>query len=123
MTQAKQIVESYYAAFQKKDFALVRSILDDAFTFTGPMMQATSADDMMEKMAGFDCEYSNTVHEMIADGESVAVRFTCSMGSENPVELSMSEWFTVRDGKIASVNLFFDTAQMAEMRDCMNTAS
>lgn len=118
MTQAKQIVEAYYAAFEKKDLALARTILHDEFTFDGPMMQASSADDMMDKMKQFDCEYSSTIHQIIADGEHVAVNLTCEMGSPDAVSLDMSEWFTVRDGKVLSSKLFFDPTKMAAAQGC-----
>jgi len=116
--QAQNIIEAYYEAFEKKDLALVRTMLDDAFTFDGPMMQASSADDMMVKMKEFDCEYSSTIHRIMVDGDHVAVNLTCSFGSPMEVSVDMSEWFTVRDGKILSAKLFFDASKMASAQGC-----
>lgn len=110
--ESKQIVENYYSAFAEHDLGKARTMLADDFTFKGPVMEASSADDMMAKMSAFGCDYESNVHGMIADGDRVAVNFTCTFKAPFQGVFDMCEWFTVRDGKIAKSELFYDATKM-----------
>lgn len=108
----KALIEKYYGAFAKHDLGEARSYLADDFTFRGPIMLASSADDMMEKMAGFGCEYESTVHDMLCEGDRVVVNFTCAFKTPVEATLDMCEWLTVREGKIVRSELFYDASKM-----------
>lgn len=110
--ESKQIVERYYAAFAEHDLGKARALLTDDFTFKGPVMEASSADDMMAKLSAFGCDYESEVRGMIADGDRVAVNFTCTFRAPFQGVFDMCEWFTVRGGKIAASELFYDATNM-----------
>lgn len=108
----KALIEQYYSAFAKHDLNEARTMLADNFTFRGPIMEASSADDMMEKMSAFGCDYKSEVHDMLCEKDRVVVNFTCTFSAPFEATLDMCEWFTIRDGKIASSELFYDASKM-----------
>ena len=75
-------------------------------------METHSADELLRRMADFGCRMTNTIHHMAAEGDRVAVRFTCHFTEPVSASVEMSEWFVVRDGRVRSAELFYDTAQM-----------
>lgn len=106
------IVKLYHAAFETHDFAKARALMRDDFRFVGPMMAAHSPEEMFEKMKAFDCAFTNSVAHMAECGDTVAVLFDCKFTRPFSATIRMSEWFTVRDGKLASATLVYDTRQM-----------
>ena len=115
VSQAIETVQKYFDSHKSHDPAAMRAMMTDDYTFDGPMMQAGSADEMMEKMQAFGCEMTNTIHSMVADGNTVAVQFTCDFKAPFSATLEMAEWLTVEGGKVKSSKLFYDTAKMPAM--------
>ena len=111
-----EIVKGYFRAHASGDRAELRRWMTDDYTFKGPMMEASSADELLEKMAAFGCGgITNEIHEVVVDGDRAAVRFTCTFSEPAPLSLEMSEWLTVRGGKVASSRLYFDASKMPSM--------
>lgn len=107
-----EIVRAYHAAFATHDFDKARALMRDDFRFVGPMMEAGSPEEMFAKMKAFDCEFQNRVSHMVECGDTVAVLFDCVFTRPFSATIRMSEWFAVREGKIASATLLYDTRQM-----------
>jgi hypothetical protein len=106
------IVKSYYAAFDAHDFAKARGLMSDDFHFAGPMMEAHSPEELFDKMKGFACDFKNRILHIGENGSTVGVLFDCVFSQPFSATVRMSEWFTVKDGKLASSNLIYDTKQM-----------
>lgn len=115
MATSLDIVRNYYAAFDRHDFATARSLMHDRFRFSGPMMEASSPEDLFAQMQAFDCAFQNHIVHIIDGGNTVGVLFDCAFSQPFTATLRMSEWFTIEDGKIASATLLYDTRQMPAM--------
>jgi ketosteroid isomerase-like protein len=106
------IVKSYYAAFDTHDFAKARGLMRDDFRFAGPMMAASSPEQLFEQMKAFDCDFKNTLISMVESRNTVACLYDCEFSRPFKATIRMSEWLTIVDGKIAAANLVYDTRQM-----------
>lgn len=107
-----EIVRSYYAAFDSHDMAKARALMHDQFRFSGPMMEASSPEDLFSKMKDFDCAFTNRMIHMVESGNIVGALFDCTFSKPFKATIRMSEWFTVEGGMIASSTLVYDTRQM-----------
>jgi hypothetical protein len=101
-----------YAAFDKHDFESARALMGDDFHFVGLLMEANSPAELFGKMKEFDCDFRNHVLHMAESGEMVAALYDCVFIRPFNATIRMSEWFTVKEGKITSANLVYDTRQM-----------
>jgi hypothetical protein len=110
--KAIDVVKRYYAAFDTHDFAAARTLMGDDFRFVGPMMEAHSPEELFGKMKGFDCEFKNNVLHVVENGDTVAALVDCVFTRPFKATIRMSEWFTIKEGKLASSNLVYDTRQM-----------
>jgi hypothetical protein len=91
------------------------ALLADEFTFTGPVLQAENKAEFLAGSAGLapivrGCE----MHHQWVDGDQVCSFYDFKV--ETPIgtgSIPMAEWSVVRDGKLVSSRLVFDTAAMA----------
>lgn len=102
----EQLVRACFEAYEKKDRHIIESVLADDFTFTSPI------DDAIDRATYFERCWPNSRHlarfditNIITDGDKVFVRYdaTSTDGSEN----HNVEIFTIRDGKVAGVRVYF----------------
>ena len=114
--RTSEIVDAYYRAWGSGDFDGLRPTLTDDFRFDGPLMTADSPDAYITKtkenaamFAGSD--YRNVGR--VVDGDHAVILAELAMG---PVTLHTAEHFTIRDGKIASVRLYFDPTPLQQAR-------
>jgi ketosteroid isomerase-like protein len=109
-----EIVERYFDAWTSKDFATARALLHDDLSFTGPFETLDRADALMQSLQGLAQVVTGAERRgLIAEGDDVAVIYelhTVPVDSAN-----VAEWYTVRDGKIASIQAFFDARPFAAM--------
>lgn len=111
MTSA-QIFESYLDRFTSGDVDGAAMLLDDAFTFRGPMVQADTKADFLASTGGLvPITRGYRMHRIWADGDEVCAVYDFHV--ETPVgkgAITMAEWSVVRDGRLVSSRLVFDTA-------------
>ncbi len=108
---ARQIVGQFGAAFAKKDFAGARRLLHDDLSFHGPIDKFSRADDYIasiQKLAGIMKGIRE--EKTIAEGHDVVVFYTLET---QIVDSPVADWYTVRDGKIASIRTYFDARPFA----------
>jgi ketosteroid isomerase-like protein len=113
---ARELVESYHAAWRHHDYEKARSLLHDELSFHGPFDTFTRADDFIEAIRGLapivkDVEIQKT----FADGDDVCLLFemiTNTPAGSQPI----AEWYRVRDGKIAELRVYFDARAFAALR-------
>jgi ketosteroid isomerase-like protein len=109
------VLRSYLERFTSGDADGAAELLADDFRFVGPILQAN---DKAEFLAGFSglgpivrgCE----IHRQWVEGDEVCSIYDFKI--ETPAgagSIPMAEWSVVRDGKLVSSRLLFDTAAMA----------
>ena len=111
------VFRSYLDRFTSGDIDGAAKLLADEFTFVGPMLQANSKADFLAGSAGLEsivrgCE----IRRQWVDGEEICSIYDFKV--ETPVgsgSIPMAEWSVVRDGKLVSSRLLFDTAAMAAL--------
>lgn len=111
MSQALEVVKRVSEAWEKKDTKTYRSLLHNDYKFQGPMMEMCSADEAeaFAQNCPFSCSSENATY--VAEGNKVVKIFDWIVTSPVKFQLRMVEFSVVEDGKIRSVELFYDTAK------------
>jgi limonene-1,2-epoxide hydrolase len=110
MTQstARKLVDTYFAAMAAKDFAAIRPLLHDDVTFKGALGTTNGVDDYI---AGLRQTLANMLevkrHAISAEGENVFQVYDLIL-SKPDVTIPVAQWLRVRDGRIASLQVFFN---------------
>ena len=114
MAGAAEVVERYFDAWTAKDFETARSQLHDDLSFRGPIETLDSADALMESIKGLAQIVTGADRRgVVEQGDQVCVIYDLHTV---PVPTApVAEWYTVRDGKIASMQAFFDARPFAAM--------
>jgi ketosteroid isomerase-like protein len=114
MGRAGETVEQYFDSWTAKDFATARSLLHDDLSFVGPIETLDNADALMESIRGLSQIVTGAERRgLVEEGEQVCVIYDLHTV---PVPTArVAEWYTVRDGKIASMQAFFDARPFAAM--------
>jgi hypothetical protein len=117
MSQA-EIFRTYLERFTQGDVDGAAELLDDGFVFTGPILQSTGKADFLSGSAAAaamarGCE----IHRQWVDGDSVCTVYDFNVETPTGVgSIPMAEWSVIRDGKLVSSRLIFDTADLAAPR-------
>jgi ketosteroid isomerase-like protein len=119
MTDIKAIATTYIEAVGTKDFSAVEASIASNFVFKGPSMKSDSAAAFTAGLHRFaPLLERNDVKHVFVVGDRVCVVYdfvtNTASGAIPTVEL-----LTIRDDKIAEVEIFFDVAQFAIARDEM----
>ena len=98
------------------DLPRAAELLSDDVVFTGPLMSTTGKDAYVALLEQFlPAHVSTRILRQFADGDEVCSidELTVRTPSGDTVTLSMAEWFTLRDGRIAEHTLFYDPRDFA----------
>lgn len=106
-----EIVSAYRDAVDAMDMEKLRELLATDYSFQGPMKTFEGADAFVEFMSTGPFKASQETLQMVAGDDAVAHVFLFRMTAPTEAEIRMCEIFDVRDGRIASSKLFFDTAK------------
>ncbi len=109
MSDVMDTVGVFYEAFERKDWDRLRSVLDDGFTFRGSLARFDGPDAFVSAMQELPFEGSAEGSQFIVDGGRVAHVFVWRMTAPVAVDVPMCEVLAVRDGKVASSELFYDS--------------
>jgi ketosteroid isomerase-like protein len=114
MASPEQIVEEYFDAWTSRDFETARGLLHDDLDFTGPLEKVADADALLRSLQMLAQIVTGVERRgVIAQGDEVAVVYDLHTV---PVETApVAEWYTLRNGKIASIQAFFDARPFAAM--------
>jgi ketosteroid isomerase-like protein len=117
VTSPVAAVNAYLTAFTSGDFEAAYALIADDFVFEGPMLQSTGKEAFVEGSQGLQpIVRGHTMHRQFADGDEVCsfydfdVQTPAGSGS-----VTMAEWNVVRDGRLTSARLVFDTAAFAAL--------
>ncbi|HWS46665.1 MAG TPA: nuclear transport factor 2 family protein [Acidimicrobiia bacterium] len=111
------IFRIYLERFTHGDVGGAAELLDDDFAFEGPILQSTGKADFLTGSAAAaamarGCE----IHRQWVDGNSVCSVYDFKV--ETPMgtgSIAMAEWSVIKDGRLVSSRLIFDTADMAAL--------
>jgi len=106
---ALDVVVAYTDAWASKDLEAAAAHLAADVVFDGAGGRHESAEPLLRGLAGFVTQIAPGWRQLalVAQGEQVMLMYEVSMLSGKPVRLA--EHFTVRDGKIRSETLVYDT--------------
>jgi len=111
------IFRTYLERFTSGDIEGAAELLADEFAFNGPILQAK---DKAEFLAGSATAAAMargcTIHHQWADGDDVCSIYDFQI--ETPAgtgAIPMAEWSVIRNRKLVSSRLLFDTAAMAAL--------
>ena len=114
---ARSVGEGYFDAWTAGDFDRARSLVHDDLTFRGPFETFERADDFfgsLRRVGGGLLQRADK-RKVFADGEDVCVVY--DFVAPEPVGASpTAEWYRVRDGKIAEIQVIFDTRPFAALQ-------
>ena len=108
---------TYLDRFASGDVSGAAELLADQFAFDGPILQARNkAEFLAGSTAAAVMARGCTIHHQWADGDDVCSVYDFNI--ETPAgagAIPMAEWSVIRDGKLVSSRLLFDTAAMAAL--------
>lgn len=111
-----ELVRQYLEAFGAKDHATVRSLLDDRFSFIGPLERLDDPDALVASHARLDPAFETIqVRRLVANGPWVGAIYDMETTIPGVGTSRVSEWFEVRGAKIVSIETFFDARPFAAM--------
>jgi len=114
MTDAARVAEDFFAAWTGKDFNRARMLLHDDLSFQGPIDTFDDADAYMRAIQGLSQIVTGAEkRKVFVDGDAVCVIYDLKTA---PVPSApTAEWYRVRDGRIASIQVFFDARPFAPL--------
>ena len=115
--EARSVGERYFDAWTSGDFDTARALVHNDLTFCGPFETFRRADEFFESLrrVGGGLLERAEKKRMFADGEDVCIIY--DFVAHEPVGASPTvEWYRVRDGKIAEIQIVFDTRPFAALR-------
>jgi ketosteroid isomerase-like protein len=108
---------TYLDRFASGDVSGAADLLADQFAFDGPILQAhNKAEFLAGAAAAAQMARGCRIHHQWVDGENVCSIYDFEI--ETPAgsgSIPMAEWSVIRDGKLVSSRLLFDTAAMAAL--------
>jgi SnoaL-like domain len=107
-SDAGSVAATYVHAWTSGDFDTARSSLHDDVSFVGPLGTANGIDECLRGLQGLkQIVDSGDVRKVIASGDDASVIY--DLVTNTPAgTIPTAGWFQLRDGKIASIRVFFD---------------
>lgn len=116
MSNAGDVVRSFYAAAERRDFAEARRHLDDHLVFEGLFETYPDADTYIKTFTGLlGITNRLDVKTIISDGEQAAIFFELETRAPAEATTLVAEWHQVKNGKIVHVRSAFDGRPFAAM--------
>lgn len=104
----KVVASRCLAAWSSGDLATTRALLCDDVVFSGPLGTTEGADHYIEGIRRMveSIERADQ-RQVFAEGQNVCIVYDliCRTGAAT---IPTAGWYTVRDGRVASVRAFFD---------------
>jgi hypothetical protein len=115
---ASTVVAQYLSALAGSDLDRARGLLADGFTFRGPAMERAVDRDTF--LSEFGRKYDHVgdlriLRQAEREGQVASLYELDAQTPHGATTFLMTEWNTVRDGRIESALLVFDTAPGAQL--------
>ena len=111
-----RIVEIYLKAFEHGDFDRIRSCLSDAFSYKGPTARFNDPESFIENVwhVGQIMHHIEIRKTFIEENEVCTImNFHVHLDERRSVPVV--QWAKVEDGKIISIEVFFDASDYTAM--------
>ncbi|ALP54694.1 hypothetical protein Tel_01560 [Candidatus Tenderia electrophaga] len=113
----QQIIDAYLEAIEARDFERARRHLDDRhFQYRSPVLNSDGADEFIANISHIGAILARIERRHIfVDGADVChvLRFITSWSTATATDVV--QWSKVKDGKIRSIETFFDARVYREM--------
>lgn len=114
----KELIQSYFETFFQGPavHSQVRSWLTEDFKFRDPLMSADSAQEYVDQLTAMGDEMAlyADVKQLVSEGDVVAAR----VDFQSPAGVvAYAQWFTLRDGKIARLEVIYDPRSFLQRDD------
>jgi hypothetical protein len=108
-------VRKYHDSWTQRDMDTARSCLADDLDFQGPIDAFSTADAFIATLGGFAAMLSRVdlLQEFYAD-DAAALLYDCVTNSPAGT-IRTAEFFSLRDGKIATIRLVFDATALRQV--------
>ncbi len=105
-TATADIVRACFAAYERKDRALIESLLAPGFTFSSPLDDGISRDRYFERCWP-NSEHIDAVRieHLFVQGDQAFVQYQLQTTGKPPFR--NTEFFTLRDGQVVHVDVYF----------------
>jgi hypothetical protein len=114
---AAEIFRTYLERFTAGDVAGAAELLTDDFNFDGPLLKVVGKEAFLAGAGGLKPLVRGCrIHRQWEEGEEVCSVYDFKIETPKGAgSIAMAEWNSVRDGKLASARLIYDTAAMAAL--------
>jgi ketosteroid isomerase-like protein len=114
---AADVFCEYLDRFTAGDIAGAAELLTDDFSFDGPILQSEGKAAFLAGASGLGpiVRGNQMIRQWVEDDQVCSIYEFKIETPAGPGSITMTEWATVRDGKLASARLIFDTAEMAAL--------
>jgi hypothetical protein len=101
------LAETYFRAWQERDFTTLRGILADDVSFQGPLATLDTADDCVQGLEGMSQILDEiAVRHVFVDGPDVLTWFDLHTTVAPPAPTA--NWQHIENGKITRIRVTFD---------------
>jgi|SRR5579872_1105341 len=112
---AKEIVLAYQRALGNQDYKTARSYLWDNLSFRGPLASHDDPESLLKDLEQLHHIVKGVeMKKMFTDDDDVCLLYDL-ITTNPPVTSFTCEWYQVKEGKIASINVTFDARPYAAM--------
>ena len=111
------VFRTYLERFTSGDVEGAAELLAEEFAFDGPILQSKGKAEFLAGSAmAASMARGCTIHRQWADGDDVCSVYDFKVETPSGAgTIAMAEWSVIRDGKLVSSRLLFDTAAMAAL--------
>ena len=111
------IVEDFLTRFTSGDVDGAAELLHDDFAFHGPMLQADNKAEFLEGTGPLvPALQGHEMHRIWEDGDEVCAIYDLKVATPAGAgSVTVAEWSVVKDDKLASQRIVFDTAAFAAL--------
>jgi limonene-1,2-epoxide hydrolase len=111
-SNARDVIDRYFSALQRRDFAAIRPLLHDDVSFKGALGTTDTAEDYLKGIAQVTANTTALERRVIfAEGVDVCQVYDLVLATP-AVSVPVAQWFKVREGRIAMLQVFFDPRPM-----------
>jgi hypothetical protein len=116
MATAGAILNDFYTAVVKRDFAVARTYLADDLVFVGLFETYLGPDEYLAALTGLmQITVRLDVKKIIAQGGDAAIFFELETKAPAEAITLVAEWHQIKEGKIVHVESAFDGRPFAAM--------
>ncbi len=112
-----EVVNEYLSSFYSGDFTRVAATLAADFSFQGPFLRVEGRDGFLSGAQGLrPFVRGHRLLRQWRDGDQISSIYEVDLATPGGSgSLVMSEWHTVRDGRLVAGRVVFDTARFRDL--------